>query len=355
MKIGQKTMSGIVLHTHGGPDNLQHHDRINIPIIDKNEILINIKYCGINHLDLWLRKGGTGDRLSLPRIPGSDIVGKVIDKGEHVAHLEVGDYVVVYPGRGCGKCNACISGRETLCKDFEILGYHFDGGYTEYIAVDSKRAFKISEEDIENWSAVPVAYVTAWNALVTKGNLSVNDTVVIWGASGGLGYAALSIVKGIGAKAIGIVGDESKIQFLKKQGFDDFHFITRNDDVAKKVRELTGKQGADLVLDHVGSKTFQVSLRMLKRGGHLAFCGVTTGPFAEVDLRLIFGKQITIAGSWMGDLQDFAEVVKFLEAKKLFPHIDKVFTIQEAASAHRYMESEKHIGKIVLVNSLFGK
>ena len=123
MKIGQKTMSGIVLHTHGGPDNLQHHDRINIPIIDKNEILINIKYCGINHLDLWLRKGGTGDRLSLPRIPGSDIVGKVIDKGEHVAHLEVGDYVVVYPGRGCGKCNACISGRETLCKDFEILDF----------------------------------------------------------------------------------------------------------------------------------------------------------------------------------------------------------------------------------------
>ncbi len=355
MTMKERKMAGVVLESHGGPDKLLFKKTVNVPEIKSNEVLINVEYCGINHLDIWLRKGGTGDKLTLPRIPGSDVVGRVTQIGTEVKYLQKGDYVVLYPGKGCGTCQSCINGSETLCRHFQILGYHIDGGYAEYVVTEEKRAIKISNQLTKQWAGVPVAYVTAWNALVTKGKLTANDTVVIWGASGGLGYAALSIAKGIGAKVIGIVGEQNKIDFLKKSGFESFEFITRDEDVPKKIRELTKKSGADLVLDHVGRKTFSSSLKMLSRGGRLAFCGVTTGPITEIDLRLIFGKQITITGSWMGDLKDFVEVVEFLQRKNLFPYIDKVFSIVDVKTAHEFMEKGRYIGKLILENPSFQK
>lgn len=353
--MGELKMAGIVLESHGGPEKLLFKKDVDVPKLKPDEVLVNVEYCGMNHLDIWLRKGGTGDKITLPRIPGSDVVGRVAETGSEVKYVQKGDYVVLYPGKGCGACPSCINGRETLCRQFQILGYNIDGGYAEYVVSEEKRAVKIPDQFTKQWAGVPVAYVTAWNALVTKGKLTANDTVVIWGASGGLGYAALSIAKGIGANAIGIVGDESKIKFLKKNGFDRFDFITRDGDVPRKVRELTGRAGADIVLDHVGRKTFSSSLQMLARGGRLAFCGVTTGPFTEVDLRLIFGKQITITGSWMGDLKDFLEVVTFLRKKHLFPHIDKEFSVADAKVAQGFMEQGQYIGKLVLENPFFEK
>lgn len=346
-----KKMAGIILENHGGPENLQLRRDLPVPVLKPHEVLIKVQYCGLNHLDLWLRKGGTGDKLTLPRIPGSDVVGTVVAKGDKVQHMAEGDAVVLYPGKGCGLCKPCIQGRETLCRQFAILGYHLDGGYSEYVVTEAKRAYKITRGELRQWAGVPVAYVTAWNALVTKGRLSPNDTVVIWGASGGLGYAALSIAKGFGARIIGIVGNEHKREFLKNNGFQDVEFVVRNGEVDQQVRELTGKKGADLVLDHVGRATFSASLHMLARGGHLSFCGVTTGPLTEVDLRLIFGKQITITGTWMGDLQDFADVVQFLNQKGLFPHVDREFAVTEVAEAHRYMEQGNYVGKLILKNT----
>ncbi len=343
-----ETMKGVILEEHGELDQLLYKENLRINDIKDDEIRVQVKYCGLNHLDVWLRKGGTGDRLSLPRIPGSDVVGVVAEKGRDVTNVTAGDTVVLYPGKGCGQCDACSKGRETLCKRFEVLGYNNDGGYCEYVQIQSKRAIKVTKDMLKEWAGVPVAYVTAWNALVTKGKMTAKDTVVIWGASGGLGYAALSIAKAFGAKAIGIVSSEDKIAFLKEKGFDNVEFIIRDSEVGKRIRELTNKAGADLVLDHVGRKTFNESLRMLARGGRLAVCGITTGPIADVDLRLIFGKQITISGSWMGDLHDFHEVVQFLLRTKAFPHIDEMFPLKEVKKAQQTLEEGKHIGKIIL-------
>ena len=259
------TMKGIVLEEHGGLDQLLYKENLKLKPLKDDEVRVQVKYCGLNHLDIWLRKGGTGDRLSLPRIPGSDVVGIVVEAGRDVFNVALGDCVVLYPGKGCGQCQPCSKGRETLCKRFEVLGYNNDGGYSEYVNIQGKRAVKITENQLEAWAGVPVAYVTAWNALVTKGKMTAKDTVVIWGASGGLGYAALSIAKAFGAKVIGIVGQEEKIDFLKKKGFEDVEFIIRDSEVGKRVRELTNREGADLVLDHVGRKTFNESLRMLAR------------------------------------------------------------------------------------------
>lgn len=343
-----KKMIGIVLEEHGGPEKLLYKRGLENPAIKEDEIKVKVEYCGLNHLDIWLRKGGTGDKLFLPRIPGSDVVGIVAQKGEDVKNLSVGDRVVLYPGKGCGQCVACSLGRESLCKFFEVLGYNNDGGYAEYVKIQGKRAVKIEGDFIQQWAGVPVAYVTAWNALVTKGKMTARDTVVIWGASGGLGYAALSIARSFGARVIGIVSTKEKAAFLKEKGFQDVEFILRDSNVGKAVRALTNKEGADLVLDHVGKNTFNESLKMLKRGGRLSFCGITSGPIADVDLRLIFGKQLTITGSWMGDLDDFYEVVNFLLRTKTFPHIDKVFSLREVNKGQEWLEEGKHIGKVIL-------
>ncbi|THE09523.1 alcohol dehydrogenase [Bacillus timonensis] len=343
-----KTMRGIVVEEHGVLDQLLYREDIKICSLRADEIRIKVLYCGLNHLDVWLRKGGTGDRLSLPRIPGSDVIGVVSEIGNEVNNLAVGDTVILYPGKGCGECDNCSKGKETLCKRFEVLGYNNNGGYCEYVQIQGKRAIKITNERLQEWAGVPVAYVTAWNALVTKGKMTAKDTVVIWGASGGLGYAALSIAKAFGAKVIGIVSSEEKISLLRKLGFEEVDFIIRDLEITQKVRELTNKRGADLVLDHVGRRTFNDSLKFLARGGRLSFCGVTTGPIAEVDLRLIFGKQITITGSWMGNLQDFHEVVQFLLRTKAFPHIDKEFPLEEVKKAQETLEEGNHIGKIIL-------
>ena len=348
MKASLRTMRGIVLEEHGGLDRLLYKDTLDMPPLEENEIRIQVQYCGLNHLDIWLRKGGTGDKLFLPRIPGSDVAGMVTDTGDKVTHVSPGDPVVLYPGKGCGQCKACSKGRETLCKQFEVLGYNSNGGYADFVTIEGKRAVKITDGKMKEWAGVPVAYVTAWNALVTKGKMTAKDTVVIWGASGGLGYAALSIARAFGARVIGIVSSEEKINFLRGQGFTDVEFVVRGQETRRQIWELTNKAGADLVLDHVGRKTFNESLQMLARGGRLAFCGITTGPIAEVDLRLIFGKQITITGSWMGDLHDFHEVVAFLQRTNAFPYIDKVFPLEQAREAQAALEEGSHIGKVIL-------
>jgi NADPH:quinone reductase-like Zn-dependent oxidoreductase len=341
-------MKAVVLENHGGLDSLKYREDVELSPLRSNQVRIHVKYCALNHLDLWLRRGGTGDKLSLPRIPGSDIFGVVTEVGSEVTHLSRGDAVLVYPGVGCGHCPACAKGRETMCPRFQIIGYHLDGGYAEYVDVPGQSAIKIEHDDWVRWAATPVSYITAWNALVTKGGLTANDTVVIWGATGGLGYAALSIAVGFGARAIAVVGSEEKASFLRQQGFSG-DCVVRGEGMEEKIRKLTGKVGATLVLDHVGSKTWKTSLGFLARGGRLVSCGVTTGYLAETDLRYIFGKQISIFGSWMGDRSDFLEVIRFLQNHpQHLPYVYKQFSLKEAREAQQCLEAGEHVGKIVL-------
>lgn len=343
-------MKAIVVEEHGSIDVLRYTESQPIGELGSDEVRVQIKYCGLNHLDIWLRKGGTGDKLTLPRIPGSDIIGIVQETGQAVRHVRAGDTVLLYPGQGCGLCSACISGRETMCPEFKIRGYQVDGGYAELVTVDQSYVHPLSvpAEQLKLWAGVPVSYVTAWNALVTKGRLKPNDTVAIWGASGGLGYAALAIAQGFGANVIGIVGSEEKAAFLQEQGFTG-SIVVRSESLLDEIKQLTQKKGVDLVLDHVGQQTWNSSLKMLARGGRLAFCGITTGPRVETDLRYIFGKQLEIYGSWMGDHQDFVQVVQFLQHHpQALPYIYKEFPLEEARLAQAIMEKGDHVGKIVL-------
>lgn len=342
-------MKAIVIEKHGSIEELHYQTDVEHPEeLGTHEVRIAIQYCGLNHLDLWLRKGGTGDKLTLPRIPGSDIVGFVQEVGSKVQGYQVGDAVLVYPGLSCGQCSACIKGKVTMCSAFRIRGYHVDGGYAQYLTAEEKYLVAVPHEQLRLWAGVPVSYVTAWNALVTKAKLKPTDTVVIWGASGGLGYAALRIAQGCGANVIAIVGSEDKVRFLQEQGFTG-QTVLRSEQLLEELKSLTRKRGADVVLDHVGRQTWNASLKMLAKGGRLAFCGITTGPKVEMDLRYIFGKQLEIYGSWMGDQQDFMEVVHFLQQHpEALPYIYKEFPLSEARAAQAVMEEGQHVGKIIL-------
>ncbi|GAA0367697.1 zinc-binding dehydrogenase [Bacillus horti] len=341
-------MKAIVVEHHGSIEELRFREHTPLPELAPHQIRVQTAYCGLNHLDIWLRKGGTGDKLTLPRIPGSDVVGIVQEVGQGVRKIQVGEAVLLYPGQGCGLCPACIAGRETMCPEFQIRGYHLDGGYAEYVTVEEQCALPIPADQLKLWAGVPVSYVTAWNALVTKGQLKPIDAVVIWGASGGLGYAALSIAQAFGAKVIGIVGSKNKATFLQEQGFTG-DIIIRSEDLLEEIKQLTHKRGVDLVLDHVGKQTWNISLKMLTKGGRLAFCGITSGPKVETDLRYIFGKQLSIFGSWMGDHQDFMEVVQFLKQHpQALPYIYKEFPLHDAQEAQATLEQGDHVGKVVL-------
>ncbi|WP_261131699.1 zinc-binding dehydrogenase [Bacillus sp. Marseille-Q3570] len=341
-------MKTVILEEHGSVDQLKIHS-VNLKSkLQADEVRINVKYCALNHLDIWLRRGGNGDKLNLPRIPGSDIAGIVVEKGDAVNHLEIGNAVLVYPGTSCGHCSACMKGFESQCYDFKVVGYNVDGGYTEYITVSSMNVLSVSSELLEKWAAVPISYITAWNALITKAKLNANDTVAIWGATGGLGLSAVRIAQGIGAKVIAIVGSDDKAEFLNRVGFEG-EVVVRSERLTKDIRKLTDNKGVDVVLDHVGKKTWSSSLKMLKRGGRLAFCGVTTGAIAETDLRYIFGKQLTITGTWMGNRSDFVAVIDFLKSRPhLLPYIYQIINLEEVGEAHSLMEQGNHIGKILL-------
>lgn len=318
------------------------------PVARDGQVVIDILATGLNHLDLWLRQGDTGDDLNFPRIPGSDVLGTVAAVGEGVSKDLLERRVLLYPGRGCGDCAFCAFGRPSACRRFEILGYQYDGGYAEKIAVPADSVHPVPDDAPLSWAAVPVSYITAWNALVTKGNLQPGQTIAVWGATGGLGYAAARIAEALGAHVVAIVGTEEKRLWLGAQGFSG-EILLRDADLVGRARATTGGRGVDLVLDHAGAATWNSSLRMLAVGGHLAFCGVTTGTHVETDLRQVFGKQLTIAGTWIGDPNDLQAVSALLaDHPDALPVIEDSFALDDANIAQDTVADPAGSGKTIL-------
>lgn len=341
-------MKAYVQQEHGRPvEAVELPD----PSPQHGEIVVSVASCGLNHLDLWLKQGSTGDDLRLPRVPGSDVVGHVTELGAGVDPALAGKNVVIYPGRGCGGCDWCSSGQPSACRGFRIMGYSFDGGYAEKVVVPAESAMVLGDDPDPAWAAVPVAYVTAWNALVTKGGLEKGKTVAVWGAAGGLGNAALRLAEAMGAIPLPIVGSEEKASWLAATGWSG-DIVVRGEDVATRVRSLTGGRGVDMVLDHVGAAAVKSSLRMLAVRGHLAFCGVTTGHLVEMDLRQIFGKQLTVAGTWIGDPSDMRDVVRFLgQNPQALPVVQASYAFDDARAAQDAQADPGRSGKVVLRSS----
>ncbi|MBV8208004.1 MAG: zinc-binding dehydrogenase [Acidobacteria bacterium] len=339
-------MKAVRFHQFGGPEVLRYED-VPDPELRKDQVLVRIRACALNHLDLWVRKGLPGIRL--PHINGSDIAGDVVAVGDYVIGVRPGQRVLIAPMLFCNHCEQCASGRQNLCRAFTVLGNGVDGGNAQLIAVP-----EINVIPIPNWmrfeeaAAVPLVFLTAWHMLVARCRIRQGQTVLVLAGGSGVGSAAIQIAKLFGCAVIATAGDNHKLERSRDLGAD--HVINHYEQkISDEVRRITQKSMCDIVFEHVGAATWQESIRSLKPGGALVTCGATSGPDATFDLRFLFARQLSFLGSYMGTMGDLHEALKQVFAGRLQPVIDTTFPLAETAAAHEYLENKGQFGKVVLV------
>jgi NADPH:quinone reductase-like Zn-dependent oxidoreductase len=341
-------LKAIVFHQHGGPEVLQFTD-VPDPEPRPNEVLVRVRACALNHLDLWVRGGLPNVPIPLPHIPGSDVAGEIARIGSEVTTVRVGQKVVLAPGVTCGKCAACVSGQDNRCRQFTNLGYMIDGGCAELVRVPEVNCLPYPENlSFEQAAAVPLVFQTAWHMLVARAGLQPGEDVLVLGAGSGVGSAAIQIAKFFGARVIATAGSDEKLAKARELGAD--HVINHKaQKIREEVRRITGKRGVDVVFEHVGTATWDDSLASLALAGRLVTCGNTTGYDAKIDLRFLFSRQLSLLGSYMGVKSELHTIVKLVTAGRLKPVVDRVFPLAEAAAAHAYLESGRQFGKVVLL------
>jgi NADPH:quinone reductase-like Zn-dependent oxidoreductase len=342
-------MKAVRFHEHGGPEVLKYEDAPD-PVIAPHEVLVKVKACALNHLDVWARGGMPGVKLPLPHISGSDIAGEAAAVGSIVTRIKPGQRVVVSPGISCGQCVHCLSGRDNLCPSYEIIGgYRIDGGYAEYVKLPEVNILPMPEGmSFEAAAAFPLTFLTAWNMLVTLARVRSGDEVLVMGAGSGVGSAAVQIAKLFGARVIATASTDDKLGKAKRLGADEgINYASQ--ELVGEVRRLTAKRGVDIIFEHVGGPVLEKLIPILASGGRLVTCGATSGYLVQIDLRYLFMRQVSIMGAHMGSKADLLHIVRELERGRLKPVVDRVFPLKEAAEAQRAMEDRKVFGKLVLV------
>lgn len=340
-------MRAVVYTAHGGTEVIAQQE-VPAPTIGPGDVLVRVRAVALNHLDLWLRQGLPRLKVTFPHIPGADVAGVVEATGAAVASVRPGEEVIVAPGISCGVCRHCVAGEDNLCAQYSILGEHRHGGYAEYVAVPAANILpKPAGLSFEEAAAIPLVFLTAWNMLITSGRLTFGQDVLIWGAGSGVGSAGVQIAKVAGARVIAVAGAAWKLEKARSLGAD--HVVNyREEDVLAAVRGLTNGRGVDVVFDHVGAATWQTSIKALARGGKLVTCGATSGYEASTDIRYLYGRRLSIHGSWMGMKRDLHEALALVERGRLRPVIHTILPLAEAAAAQGMMERSEHFGKIVL-------
>lgn len=338
-------MKAVRIHQFGGPEVLTYED-VPDPQLRKDQVLVRVRACAMNHLDLWVRKGLPG--VKLPHILGSDIAGEIVEVGEYVTGFQRGQRVLIAPMHFCGHCAKCVAGLQNQCREFTVLGNGVDGGDCELIAVPAASVFPIPDSlDFIQAASVPLVFVTAWHMLVGRAGVRPGQTVLILGAGSGVGTAAIQIAKLFHCTVITTAGDEQKLEKARELGAD--HGIDHyKQKISDEVRRITKKAGVDIVIEHVGAATWEESLKSLKSSGTLVTCGATTGPKVELDLLHLFARQLSLLGSYMGTMGELHEVLGHFFAGRLKPVVDRTFPLSEVRAAHEYLEKSQMFGKVVL-------
>lgn len=341
-------MKAVVFNEHGGPDVLVHTD-VKEPAINANEVLVEIRACALNHLDVWARGGLPGVSIPLPHILGNDIAGVVREVGELVTWVSTGDEVMLQPGVSCGHCIECLRGQDNLCPTYDILGYVRDGGYAELVAAPGVNVIpKPKNISWEEAASLPLVTVTAWHMLVTRANVQPGEDVLIHAAGSGVGSIGIQVAKLRGARVIATASSEEKLAKAQELGADATVNYS-NVDWPKEIRRLTDKRGVDVVFEHTGAETWPGSIMALKKGGRLVTCGATSGFDAHTDLRQLFYRHLTFLGSFMGSKAELLEAMKFIERGAIRAVVDRLLPLSEARRAHELMEERAQFGKLVLI------
>jgi NADPH:quinone reductase-like Zn-dependent oxidoreductase len=340
-------MKSVRIHEHGGSGVLRYED-VPEPRLRANEVLVRVRACALNRLDLFVRTGIPGMRFAMPHVLGSDIAGEIAAVGELCERVKPGWRVLLSPGLSCRQCEECLAGNDHRCRGYQVFGYGIDGGNREFLAAPEYGAIRIPDElTFEEAAASPLVFLTAWHMLITRARLQPGEDVLVVAASSGVGTAAIQIAKMFQCRVIATAGGEAKLAKARELGAD--HVIDHyRQDISAEVRGITGKRGVDVVVEHVGVATWTKSLESLARAGRLVTCGATTGYDARVDLRYLFSKEWSLLGSFMGSMGELHRVLRFVFRKQLKPVIDRVFPIQEIRAAHEYLEAKEQFGKVLL-------
>jgi NADPH:quinone reductase-like Zn-dependent oxidoreductase len=346
-----ETMKAVRFHEHGGPEVLRYEDAPR-PAPGHGEVLVEVRACALNRLDIWVRSGARGWQIPMPHILGADIAGVVAEVGAGVAHVAVGTECFVHPGRPGGPSLQRLLGDDNIAEDYAPFGVFVDGGYAQYVVVPADNVLpKPANLSWEECAAFPLTFLTAWHMLgPRRGDLKSGESVLVIGASSGVGTAAIQLARARGAYVITTVGDVDKVQQAKHLGADEVidHYAHAGE-IHKQVFALTGGRGVDVVVDHVGAAVFMQCVKALRRGGRLVTCGTTTGGQFEVDMQMVYAKHLTLMGSFMGSMGETLQYLPLIERGMVKPVVDRVYPLEHAPDAHMYIVQQGgHFGKIVL-------
>lgn len=340
-------MKSILFYEHGGPEVLQYAN-FPTPEPGPGEVLVRLKAAALNHVDLWVRNGWPDLRLDYPHISGADGAGDIAALGPGTSGWKKGDRVVINANIGCGICESCLAGMDNLCSSWHLLGETIRGTYAQYVTVPARNVLPLPVEyDELSAAAAGLVFHTAWHSLITRAKLRPEESVLVVGASGGVNTASIQVAKLTGATVYVVGSNSDKLSVAESLGADYLIDRSKVEDWSKAVYLLTGKRGVDVVVDNVGT-TFPLSFRAARRGGRILTVGTTGGARFEIDNRYLFGKNLTIIGSTMGTIQDFAHVMELVFAGKLHPVLDRSFPLQEIRAAQERLERGEQLGKITL-------
>ncbi len=341
-------MKAVVFREHGGVDKLEYTDMPE-PKISPDEVLVRVRACALNHLDIWIREAA-GFPIDMPHIGGNDIAGEVAAVGANVKTLRVGQRVIISPGVTDGVVDEyTASGWDSASPNFDIMGRKRQGGYAEFAKAHYADLISVSDKlSFEEWAAIPLVTLTAWHMLVTRAQLKPGETALVHAAGSGIGCMAIQLAKFCGARQVfTTVGSDDKVAKAKSLGADVV-INYRKQDFAEEILKATDNRGVNVIFEHIGPETWPRNLKCLGRLGRMVTCGATSGPQAMVDIRPFYARQHSILGSFMGSRHELIEVLRLVEAGKLRPVIDRIFPLKDAAAAQQHMLDRKFFGKIVL-------
>ena len=344
-------MKAVYMTEHGGADVLQYGDMPE-PEIGPNDVKIRVRAASLNRLDVYSRAGVRGTRrrnFDTPHILGGDAAGEIVEVGSEVRGHETGQRVVVNPRMTCNQCRWCSAGQDEFCENSGMLGSSRRGSYAEYVSVPATSALPITDGlSFEEAATLPTVYLPSWTILVRKGALQSWETALVLSASAGVGTAGIQVAKNvIGATVITTTSTDEKAAQAAELGAD--HVINYStEDIAERVREITGGRGVDVVLDHVGAEFWPAASRSLAMGGRYGICGVTTGYRAELQMGAMFTRYQTVFGVFMGRKEDIRQIVQMADRGVVRGIIHQTFPLKDAAMAHEVMESRNFFGKLVL-------
>jgi NADPH:quinone reductase-like Zn-dependent oxidoreductase len=333
---------------HGGSDKILYDDYRD-PVPAGDEVLVRVRACALNQVDMLLLDGRFPPPEGLPHVNGCEVAGTLETAHPGLRGMAAGQRVVVFPGFSCGTCEYCLRGQRTVCVRYGYLGAHRDGGYAELVKVPAANVLPLPEAiSFEAGAALPLAFLTAWHALVEQAQVRPGQTVLVQAAGSGVGSAAIQVARLCGARVITTVGSDDKAELARSLGAEEV-VNYRTHDFVEAVRRWTGKRGVDVVVEHIGGDTFERSVYALTRLGTLITIGSHDTHWGRLDLRHVYSKNLRIVGTNLGSIVELRTILDHVGSGRLRAVVDRAFPLAEARAAVQYVHDRKPRGKVLVV------